>query len=98
MYVKCLTQYMDHSNHFPNNMALVLTVIFLMCCYIVVVVQLLSRVRLCDPMVAARQASLSFTISWSLLKLTSIEWVMPPNHLILCCPFLLLPTIFLKFL
>ena len=51
MYVKCLTQSMDHRNHFPNNMALVLTVIFLTCCYIiVVVVQLLSRVRLCDPM------------------------------------------------
>ena len=40
------------------------------------------------------QASLSFTISWSLLKLTSIELVMPSNHLILCCPLLLLPSIF----
>ena len=39
-------------------------------------------------------ASLSFTISWSLLKLMSIEWVMPSNHLILCCPLLLLPSIF----
>ena len=43
---------------------------------------------------AARQASLSITISWSLLKLTSIEPVMPSNHLILCCPLLLLPSIF----
>ena len=43
---------------------------------------------------AACQASLSFTISWSLLKLTSIELVMPFNHLELCCPLLLLPTIF----
>ena len=95
MYVKCLTQYMDHRNHFPNNMALVLTVIFLMCCYIiVVVVQLLSRVRLCDPMAAACQASLSFTISQSFLKFMSIDLVMPSNHLILCCPFLLLPSIF----
>ena len=38
---------------------------------------------------AARQASLSFTLSRSLLKLMSIESVMPPNHLILCCPLLL---------
>ena len=40
------------------------------------------------------QASLSFTISWSLLKLTSIESMMPSNHLILCHPLLLLPSIF----
>ena len=40
------------------------------------------------------QASLSFTISQSLLKLISIESVMPSNHLILCCPLLLLPSIF----
>ena len=46
-----------------------------------------------DPMVA-HQASLSFTISQSLLKLTSIESVMPSNHLILCLPLLLLPSIF----
>ena len=43
---------------------------------------------------AAHQASLSFTISQSLLKLMSIESVMPSNHLILCHPFLLLPLIF----
>ena len=48
---------------------------------------------LCDPMTAAHQASLSFTISRSLLKLMSIESVMPSNHLILCCP-LLLSSIF----
>ena len=46
------------------------------------------------PWTAAHQASLSFTISWSLLKLMSIESVMPSNHLILCCPLLLLPSIF----
>ena len=40
------------------------------------------------------QASLSFTVSWSLLKLMSIESVMPSNHLILCRPLLLLPSIF----
>ena len=43
---------------------------------------------------AAYQASLSFTISWSLLKLMSMESVMPSNHLILCHPLLLLPSIF----
>ena len=46
------------------------------------------------PWTAARQASLPFTISWSFLKLMSIELVMLSNHLILCCPFLLLPSIF----
>ena len=46
------------------------------------------------PWTAARQASLPFTISQSLLKLMSIESVMPSNHLILCHPFLLLPSIF----
>ena len=47
----------------------------------------------CDPWTAARQASLSITNSWSLLKLMSIELVMPSNHFILCC-LLLLPSIF----
>ena len=58
-------------------------------------VQSLSRVRLFGtPWLAARQASLSITNSWSLPKLMSIESVMPSNHLILCCPLLLLPSIF----
>ena len=57
--------------------------------------RLLSRVQLIVmPQTAARQASLSVTNSQSLLKLTSIESVMPSNHLILCCPLLLLPSIF----
>ena len=43
---------------------------------------------------AARQVSLSFTISWSFLKLMSIELVMPSNHHILCHPLLLLPSVF----
>ena len=46
------------------------------------------------PWTAARQASLSITISWSLLKLMFTESVMPSNHLILCCPLLPLPSIF----
>ena len=57
---------------------------------------LLSHVRLfAIPWTAARQASLSFSISRSLLKLMSIESVMPSNHLILCRLLLLLPSIFL---
>ena len=60
-------------------------------------VLLLSHVRLFEtPWIAARQASLSFTNSWILLKLMSIESVMPSNHLILCRPVLLLPSIFLS--
>ena len=60
-----------------------------------VVVQSLSCVPLFPtPWTAAHQASLSLTISWSLLKLTSIKLVMPSNHFILCRPLLLLPSIF----
>ena len=59
------------------------------------VVLLISHVRLfATPWTAARQASLSFFISRSLLKLMSIQSVMPSNHLILCHPLLLLPSIF----
>ena len=53
-----------------------------------------SCLTLCDPWTAARQASLSFTISQSLLKCMSIESVIPPNRLILCHLLLLLPSIF----
>ena len=57
-------------------------------------VQSLSCVRLfATPWIAARQASLSITNSWSLSKLMSIKSVMPSNHLILCHPLLLLPPI-----
>ena len=58
-------------------------------------VQLLSCVQLfLTPRTAAQQATLSITNSWSLLKLFLIESVMPSNHLIPCCPLLLLPSIF----
>ena len=50
--------------------------------------------NLCDPMDCSTQAYLSITNSWSLLKLMSIKSVMPSNHLILCHPLLLLPSIF----
>ena len=63
----------------------------LLCC----VVQLLSCVQLfATPWTAGHQASLYFTVSWSLLKLMSIESTMPSNHLVLCHPLLLLPSIF----
>ena len=62
---------------------------------IVVIVQSLIRVQLfATPWTAACRASLSFTISWSLLRLMSIESVMPSNYLVLCRPLLLLPSIF----
>ena len=58
-------------------------------------VQSLSRVRLFEtPWTAAHQASLSITNSQRVLKLTSVELVMPSSHLILCCPPLLQPSIF----
>ena len=59
---------------------------------VVVIVQSLSHVRLCEPIVC--QVFMSFAISPSLLKLLSIESVMPYNHFILCRPLLLLPSIF----
>ena len=58
-------------------------------------VQSLSRVQLsATPWTAASQSSLSITNSWSLLKLMSFKSVMSSNYLILCCPLLLLPSIF----
>ena len=48
------------------------------------------------PLAAAHQASLSFTISWSWLKLMSIESMLPSNHLILCHPLLFLPSVVLS--
>jgi len=63
--------------------------------FLLFVVQLLSHVQLfVTPLTVAHQASLSITISWSLLKLMFIELVMPSNHLILCFPLLLPPSIF----
>ena len=65
------------------------------CMFVFSSVQLLSGVQLFStPWTTACQASLSFTISQSLLKLLSIELVKPSNHLILCHPLLLLRSIF----
>ena len=58
-------------------------------------VQSLSCVRLfATPRTTVRRTSLSITNSWSLLRVMAIESVMPSNHLILCCPLLLLPSMF----
>ena len=68
---------------------------FLVCISLFSSVQLLSHVQhFATPWTAARQASLSITNSWSLLKLMSVESVMLSSHLILCLPLLLLPSIF----
>ena len=68
---------------------------FLVCISLFSSVQLLSRVQhFATPWTAARQASLSITNSWSLLKLMSVESVMLSSHFILCLPLLLLPSIF----
>ena len=68
---------------------------FWVLCSRTAVVQSLSHVRLsATPWTAGPQASRSFTISRSWLKFMSIESVMPSNHLILCCPLLLPPSIF----
>ena len=64
-------------------------------CPVAVVVQSLSHAQVfATPWTAARQVSLSFTICCSLLRLMSIELVMPSNYLIFCHPLLLLPSIF----
>ena len=93
--------------HLESNCLLTVSQVFLFVLYLIYSlytyihiyqlssVQSLSRVRLlATPWTAARQASLSITNSWSLLKLMSIESVMPSNHLILCHPLLFSPSIF----
>ena len=80
-----------------NKVNLFLMFLFFFKCviFVVVIVQLLCLVQLCvTPWTAVHQASLSFTIIWSLLKFMSIELVILSNHLILCHPLLLLPSIF----
>ena len=68
---------------------------FFLTSYDICSVQSVSHIQLfVTPWTAAHQASLSITNSWSLLKLMSIESVMPSNHLILCYTLLLLPSIF----
>ena len=80
---------LDHCPEPPPHAALQLCSPDEYCCSVA-----RSCLTLCDPLIAAHQASLTFTISWSLLKLMFIQSVMPSNHLILCRPLLLLPSIF----
>ena len=68
--------------------------VFFLNIFVVVVQSLSSVLTLWSPWTAAHQAFLSFLVSQSLSKLISIEMVMPSNDLILCCPLLLLPSIF----
>ena len=76
------------SYHFCPLLGLSLHEIFPYCCSVA------PSCLTATPWMAARQASLSITISLSLLKLMSIELMMPSNHLTLCCPVLLLPSVF----
>ena len=90
LFLAC-TNYQGNANQNHNE---VLTCTSQDCCYCCSVV---SHVQLfATPWTAARQASLSITISWSLLKLMFIELVMPYNHLIFCRPLILLPSFFLS--
>ena len=93
----------SYSAHFLIRLFVFLMLSCMICLYILNInpllvissVQLLSRVQLfATPWTAACQALLSITNSQSLLKPMSTESVMPSNHLILCCPLLLLPSIF----
>ena len=93
----------SYSAHFLIRLLVFLMLSCMICLYILNInpllvissVQLLSRVQLfATPWTAACQALLSITNSQSLLKPMSTESVMPSNHLILCCPLLLLPSIF----
>ena len=90
--VLCTLYSSDNKTFADFEMSITVKSITSFCCYCF---QSLSHGQLfVTPWTAAHQASLSFTISWSLLKLMSIESVRPSNHLILCRPLLLLPSIF----
>ena len=82
------------SGNNENHSVIILPLYLWLTCFICCSVQLLTGVWLfATPCIAALQASLSITNSWSLHKLMSIESVMPSSHLILCRPLLLLPPI-----
>ena len=84
------------SFRFSGNTVMLLQSLFLY--FSQLVVQSLSHVQLfVTPWTAAHLASLSLAISQSFLKLLSIELMMPSNHLILCCPLLLLSSVFRGF-
>ena len=87
--MECLQgEVLSWSDHLISYMEIILIMV-------VVVVRSLSYIWLfATQWTAAHHASLSFSISWSLLTLTAIKLVMPSNHLIICHPLLLLPSIF----
>ena len=89
---------MSYVKHLEQHLAILSAVTIITNIIInIVVAQLLSCVQLSvTPLTAACLACLSFSVSWSLLKLMSVVSVMPSNHLILCCLLLLLPSIFLS--
>ena len=97
-YTDCIPFSFDyyHEVNFTCNKLYKFKTYTLICLEIhIVVVQSLSCGRLfVTPWIAAHQASLSFSISWSLPKLMPIESMMPSNYLILCHPLLFLPSIF----
>ena len=87
--------FLQPMRHSPILMIFPTSCIIILALPVLFTVQWLSHVHVfATPWTVVRQASLSFTISWSLLKLMSIELMMPSNHLILCHPLLLLPSIF----
>ena len=96
--LQCYSLKSSHPHLFLQSPKVCSLHLCLFCCLAYRVVIQFSSVAqlcptLCDPMNAARQASLSVTNSWNLLKFMSIKSVMPSSHLILCHPLLLLPPI-----
>ena len=92
LYPRCGIDYIYLYMH-ENSWAIYLRNIWFYCLLILKVKLLLFR-HFATPWTAACQVSLSFTISWRLLKLMSLELVMPSSYLILCHPLLLLSSIF----
>ena len=96
-YYKQINKITKITTETHKHMKSLLTKTLIITSGMIIVVQSLSRVWLfVTPWTVACQASMSFTIFWSLLKFMYIELVMKSNHLILYCPLLLLPSIFLS--
>ena len=100
VWLGCIPLHICTTSSLSIHLLIVLSIFFILVCIkcfslsVSQSVQLFSRVQLfVTPWITACQASLSITNSWSLLKLMSIELVMPSSHLILCHPLLLLPPI-----
>ena len=85
----CSSDSMLLNDLYASSLILLLDQIFCCCCSVTKLCRLFAT-----PQTAARQDSLSFTNSWSLFKLMSIEWVIPSSHFILCYLLLLQPSVF----